>query len=145
MKRQKQKGFTLIELIIVVLIIGILSAVAFPSYQNYVRRGNIAEATSGLSDGRIKAEQFFQDQHKYDVFACPYDTDHVKFTCETPIDATLGYAITYTITAKGTGNLEGFEFTINQDNVKSTTIPSALTGSWGSGGACWITKMGEAC
>ena len=48
MKRQAQRGFTLIELMIVVAIVGILSAIAYPSYQEYVRRGHRAEARAGL-------------------------------------------------------------------------------------------------
>ena len=48
MKRQAQRGFTLIEVMIVVAIVGILSAIAYPSYQEYVRRGHRAEARAGL-------------------------------------------------------------------------------------------------
>ncbi len=46
-------GFTLIELMIAVAVVAILAAVALPSYQDYVRRGNIPEATSALGQGRI--------------------------------------------------------------------------------------------
>ena len=48
MKRQAQRGFTLIEVMSVVAIVGILSAIAYPSYQEYVRRGHRAEARAGL-------------------------------------------------------------------------------------------------
>ena len=61
----KQSGFTLIELMIVVAIVGILATIAYPSYTDYVIRGRIPDATSGLAAKRVQMEQFFQDNRTY--------------------------------------------------------------------------------
>ena len=53
---KKQEGFTLIELMIVVAIVGILSAIAYPSYAEYVRRGHRADARAGL----LQAQQWLE-------------------------------------------------------------------------------------
>ena len=56
---KKPNGFTLIEVMVVVGILGILAAIAIPSYRDYVIRSKLSEAQSGLSGLRTQAEQFF--------------------------------------------------------------------------------------
>jgi type IV pilus assembly protein PilE len=134
-----QKGFTLIELMIVVAIIGILAGIAMPSYRDYVTRSSLAEATSGLADRHIKMEQCFQDNRDYTNAACsaicPGTGKNFNFACTTP----AATATTYTITATGKNTAAGFTLTVNESNTKNTpNAPSGWATSTGTNG-CWVS------
>ena len=132
-----QNGFTLIELMIVVVVVAILMAVAIPSYQDYSKRGKIVEATSALSDGRVKMEQYFQDNRTY--VGGPTPTATTNFTYAVSNTS----ATTYTITATGTASMAAFQYTINQSNIKATL---ATATGWGNTNAtCWIVRRGGLC
>ena len=149
MRLYSQKGFTLIELMIVVAIIGILAAVAMPAYTDYVTRGYLAEATSALPAARANMEQFFQDNRQYTTagtFTSPcdninqhkLDTTRWVYTCPTLTSSA------YKVTATGQGPAAGFAYSIDQDNVQKTET-FTKTG-WGSGSAtCWSVKRGGGC
>lgn len=62
---KRQAGFTIIELMIVVAILGILAAVALVAYQQYVQRAHDSEATSVLADIRLKQEAYRATFHRY--------------------------------------------------------------------------------
>lgn len=141
--RPSQVGFTLIELMIVVAIIGILASIALPAYSDYVKRGKAAEATSTLADLRVKMEQYFQDNRTYvgaDALVpgpCSPPAGSVKFftyACDN-----LG-ATTYDIAATGVAaqGMDGFAFGINQNNAKTSTFD-------GHSGACWLTSKSGSC
>lgn len=130
--RIPNRGFTLIELMIAVAIVAILASIAYPAYQDYVRRGYVPEATTGLAQGRIAMEQWFQDNRTYVGAGCPSNTQRFSFAC----NAT---ATTFTITATGQGVMNGFVYTIDQANTRTSTTP------WGNSTSCWITKKGGTC
>jgi len=58
--KQIQKGFTLIELMIVVAIIGILAAIALPAYKDYTVRAKVSELILAASAGKVQVAEFFQ-------------------------------------------------------------------------------------
>ncbi|MFY9314461.1 MAG: type IV pilin protein [Burkholderiales bacterium] len=133
------KGFTLLELLTVVGIIAILGAISVPFYNDYVTRSKITEATSALSDGRVKLEQFFQDNRTYTGGPAPTSTTYFTYA--------VGGASTtaYTLTATGIGSMAGFTYTINEANTRSTT---AAPSGWAAASmptSCWIVRKGGKC
>ena len=62
---QRLRAFTLTELLIVVAIVGVLTAIAIPSYNNYIMRANRSEATTALLDLANKMEQYFVRNNTY--------------------------------------------------------------------------------
>jgi type IV pilus assembly protein PilE len=137
---RKKKGFTLIELMMVVAIVAILAAVAFPQYTNYIQRGKITEATSSLSELRLRAEKWFADNRTYVGFnQALQNTKYFTYACN-PVTATA-----FTCTATGVANqgMGGFAYTINESNVRTSTFTS-LPG-WNNSGSCWVTRKGESC
>ncbi|TQE96071.1 MAG: pilin [Spiribacter salinus] len=98
MQQRNQKGFTLIELMIVVAIIGILAAIALPAYQNFTKRAQVTEGISLASEARVLvAENAFQGVDPLDRgWTAPNATDLVSGIA---VDGTNG-EITITFTSR---------------------------------------------
>jgi type IV pilus assembly protein PilE len=143
----KATGFTLLELMIVIVVIAILSAIALPSYTNYIVRGKITEATSSLSELRLRAEKYFADNRTYQN-AGATDVgfnETVQGARYFTYDCNSGSAMTFTCTATGAAGqgMSGFSYTINESNTRTSTF-TALPG-WTDSLTCWVTKKGDVC
>lgn len=149
MSTRLSRGFTIIELLVVVAIVGILATIAVPQYTDYVRRGKITEATSTLSEYRVKLEQYYSDNRKYGAsgacgVAMPSTTvKYFTFGCVSASANAAGDQ-SYTITATGVvqQGMGAFTYTINQANAKTSTITET---GWNNSSTCWISKKGETC
>ena len=127
MAKGKQLGFTLIELMITVAIIGILAAVAYPSYTQYIIRGNRAAAKAQMLDIANRQQQFMLVNRAYATRAMLTTSG---YALPTEVSTKYSYSITLgtgavpdyliTFTAIGSQASDG-DLTLNSEGVKTPT------------------------
>jgi type IV pilus assembly protein PilA len=131
MKRKLQKGFTLIELMIVVAIIGILAAVAIPAYQDYIARAQVSEAMLLLGSAKTPVSDYISNRGDLPTGAAFTDvvgTTAGKYTAALTVG---GDAVNITLTA----------------TMRSTGVASVIQGSTlqlvsADGGRNWTCTSG---
>jgi type IV pilus assembly protein PilE len=137
MSKTNTRGFTLIEVMITVAIVGILAAIALPSYQAYVQRSRVPPALDALSALATRLEQRYQDTGNYangaDCGATLPTVDSFTLSCVIS-DGGQGF----TASASGSGPVSGYGYSINHRGVRTTTahpkgVPSA---------SCWSMRGG---
>ncbi|MFZ7318559.1 type IV pilin protein [Comamonas jiangduensis] len=143
--QRKQNGFTLIELMIVVAIIGILSAVAYPSYTEYIMRGHRADARAGLLQAQMWLERAATATGVYPTNANPAPVLPAALSWAN--DGSKRYTISlsastetsYTLTAAPkTGSAQAYDkcgtLTLTNTGTQGASLP---TGSSMSAAECW--------
>jgi type IV pilus assembly protein PilE len=149
------RGFTLIEVMIVVAIVAILAAIALPSYTDHLRRGQVAEAFTVLADYRVKMEQYYQDNRNYGNAggtACANATGAPTWAGFTNHGAryfTFACALgsgtdnqSYTITATGSsGRAINHTYTVDSAGARQTTQLNGTT--YSPAKPCWAARASD--
>lgn len=127
------RGFTLVELMIVVAIVAILAVVAFPSYQDSVRKSNRAAAESYLMDLAQRQQQYLNDARSFATTAAALGTS-------TPSTVSPYYTVTITVAAGSPPSYSLAAAPIGtqvSDSCGTLTLTSAGAKTSSAGSRCW--------
>ena len=145
--KHRQRGFTLIEVMITVAIVAILAMVAMPSYRDYILRGHLTDASNGLATIRAQMERHFQDNRTYATAGsfttpCAATASTRTFNLFEVSCSGTPTATAFTLQAVGSGTVAGFTFTITEADVRAT---SAAPTGWNTCATKWLLKRGATC
>ncbi len=120
----QSKGFTLVELLIVTVLVAVLLSLAVPSFQDFIERSKLRSGTTGLSALRGLVEQAYQDNRSYrkpdGTCYVTHTTEHFTLTCAA--SSNTAYTLTATSMAnEGLGSAGDYVYTINEDGARKTT------------------------
>lgn len=118
--KSHQQGFTLVEVMIVIVVIGILGAIAVPAYAEYMRRSKVTEAMGLLSGLKTPTEEYFVSQGKFpdDITLLTTKTGG-QYTTDLKIDGTIDDSngiIMYSIGFRDDAQLSSFRLALARDS-----------------------------